>query len=304
MPSRTRIEEQIFDIAARQHGLVTSRQLLEIGMTRRSVNARVTAGRLRPVHRGVYLVGPDVSRRTREMAAVLAGGPHTFLSHRTAAALWKLLPRQPASAPVDITVRGRNSCRRPGIRPHRVPRLELDEVSELEGMPVVTPARALLELAGQLGIRELEQAFARAERRDLATRSELSSLIDRYPRRHGAGVLRDMIGEAAGAQMTRSLAEERLLFLVRKGGLPAPELNTEIGGYEVDACWCDQRVVVEVDGFAFHSSRSAFERDRRRDSELSARGFQVLRVTWRQMSDEPEAVLVRLAQTLALAGVR
>ena len=100
--------------------------------------------------------------------------------------------------------------------------------------------------------------------------------------------------------LTRSEAEERLLTLIRSAELPAPETNIRIGRHEVDLVWRDQRLIVEVDGFRFHSSRSAFERDRRRDAELGTLGFRVMRVTWRQIVDEPQALIARLATALAV----
>ena len=112
-----------------------------------------------------------------------------------------------------------------------------------------------------------------------------------------------LVGDASPA-FTRSEAEARFLALIRKAQLSEPETNVRVGGYEVDFLWRRERVVVEVDGFAFHSSRRTFENDRRRDRELTARGFNVLRVTWRQVASESEALLVRLTQTLARAGDR
>jgi len=101
--------------------------------------------------------------------------------------------------------------------------------------------------------------------------------------------------------MTRSGAEERFLDLVRRGRLPQPETNVVVRGHEVDFLWRAERLVVEVDGFAFHASRRSFESDRRRDAELAAAGWRVVRVTWRQVVDEPHATLVCVAQALARA---
>jgi very-short-patch-repair endonuclease len=92
-----------------------------------------------------------------------------------------------------------------------------------------------------------------------------------------------------------------MLALIRRAGLPLPETNVRIGPHEVDFLWRDQSVVLEVDGFRYHSSRAAFERDRLRDAELAARGLRVVRVTWRQIVDAPEAVAARLAAVLAIA---
>jgi very-short-patch-repair endonuclease len=104
---------------------------------------------------------------------------------------------------------------------------------------------------------------------------------------------------ARGPALTRSEAERRLLALVRAGGLPEPEVNVRLCGYEVDFLWREHRLVVEVDGFAFHGTRAAFERDRRKDGALADAGFAVRRVTWRQLVDEPARLLVALARTVA-----
>ena len=95
--------------------------------------------------------------------------------------------------------------------------------------------------------------------------------------------------------LTRSHAERRLLALLRRARCPDPETNRWLAGYEVDLLWAAQRLVVEFDGFQFHADRAAFERDRRRDAELQARGYRVIRVTWRHLIDDPEAVVDRIA---------
>jgi very-short-patch-repair endonuclease len=82
----------------------------------------------------------------------------------------------------------------------------------------------------------------------------------------------------------------------QEGGSAGAETNVRLGPYEVDLLWRAERLIVEVDGFRFHSSRAAFERDRLRDAELQANGFRVIRVTWRQLADQPEAMLARLAR--------
>lgn len=296
----TTIHERIAALAARQHGLVTRAQLLRAGLTRRMVQHRITTGRFRPLHRGVYLVGPIAGRRTEEMAAVLACRPDAFVSYRSAAALSELFARPGHAAPVDVTVQGGDRGRRPGIRPHRVARLGPDEVTEVEGVPSTAPARTLLDLASVVGSRDLERAFARAERRNLVGRGDLTSLIARHPGHRGVPPLRALLEDGESPAFTRSEAEERFLALFRKAQLPSPETNARLAGYEVDFLWRDNRLVVEVDGFAYHSSKTSFEADRRRDGRLSARGFQVMRVTWSQLADEPEAVLARVAGTLAL----
>jgi very-short-patch-repair endonuclease len=89
-----------------------------------------------------------------------------------------------------------------------------------------------------------------------------------------------------------------LLRLIRDARLPAPETNAYLHHLEVDFLWPQQRLVVEVDGFAYHSDRAAFERDRERDAALVAAGFRVIRVTWRQLVDQPLVVVARIASAL------
>jgi very-short-patch-repair endonuclease len=144
----------------------------------------------------------------------------------------------------------------------------------------------------------LEQVLARADRQRLLDREKIETLLARYPRRRGRARLSPLLTNPASPSLTRSEAEDRFLTLVRKAGLRQPETNVLIRDFEVDALWRAERLVVEIDGFAFHSSPEAFERDRQRDGVLAAAGFRVMRTTWRQLTSEPEALLVRLAQAL------
>jgi hypothetical protein len=260
-------DDVINALAEQQQGLVARSQLLEAGMTPDMVRARVDAKLLRPVQRGVYLVGPPVAPHLNEMAAVLACGQGAVVSHRSAAALWGLLPHPGPSASVDILVPMPDRGRRPGIRARHTSRLQESEVTTWNRIPVTTPARTVLDLAGEVQRRELERVVAKTEREGLAAPGELSSLVARHPRRPGVGMLRALLQGDAFPVLTRSHAEERFLF-------------------------------------AFHSSRREFKRDRRRDSILSLRGLRVLRITWGQIVEEPEAVVALVAHNLAIAGPR
>jgi len=295
---RRSVEASIETLARRQHGLVTRDQLLAAGLSLGTIRYRVGQRRLRPVHRGVYGIGPLTGVYAREMAAVLASGTGAVVSHVSAALLWRLLPPGVA-APVDITVVGRDCGHTPGIRAHRVRHMDPKEVTELAGVPLTVVPRTILDLARFVRARELEQAVAYAERHDLTSRAELLSLLERRPRQPGTRALRALLEAARSPAMTRSQAEERLLELIRRVQLPVPELNVRVGPFEVDFLWRTERLIAEVDGFAFHGSRGAFEGDRRRDAQLVSLGYRVIRVTWRQLEQEPDAVLVRIAQALA-----
>ncbi len=298
------LDDLIMSLAVEQHGLVTRQQLLRAGLKPHTVRARVRDKRFRPVQRGVYLVGPPVAPHVNEMAAVLACGPGAVLSHRSAAVLWELIPPLGATAPIHIMVLAHDRGQRPGIKVHRTNRLDPSETTTKNRIPITTPARTVLDLAIELRSHELKRVLALVEREGLTTLAEISSLIARSPRRPGIGLLRGLVQGEASPSLTRSEAEERFLSLVRKAQLPRPEVNMGVAGYEVDFFWRAQRLVVEVDGFAFHSSRREFNRDRRRDSALSMKGLRVLRITWNQIVKEPEAVVALVAHNLASSGQR
>ncbi len=136
-----------------------------------------------------------------------------------------------------------------------------------------------------------------AQVRGLVLRSELHAAVEESPGKHGVALLRALLDNRPAS--TRSEAELRLLARLRAADMPPSDVNTRVGRYEVDLLWRPQRLIVEVDGFAYHAHRAAFERDRLRDAELQAAGYRVIRVTWRQLESRPEAVIARLAQALA-----
>jgi very-short-patch-repair endonuclease len=287
-------------IGGRQCGVVSRAQLLAAGIARGAIERRVRAGRLHSVHRGVYLVGHRVmANHAREMAALLACGAGAVVSHLSAAHLLQLLPYPANPRPVDVTVVGRQPTRRRGIKVHRVRVLDQRDI-RVGRVPATNAARTLLDLAAVLGTSRLERALAEAQVRRLVTERDLEDQLERNPRRPGTRALRRLLDLDGGPAFTRSEAERRLLRLVRAAELPTPRVNSRLGRYEVDFLWPEQRLVVEVDSFRFHSPRPRFERDRARDAALAAAGYTVIRVTWRQLVDAPEAVAARVAAALAV----
>lgn len=284
-------------VAAAQCGVVSRAQLEAVGLGRGAIASRVASGRLHRLHRGVYAVGHvALAPHAREVAALLACGPTAVLSHGSAAALWGVAPAGPG--PIEVTAPGRNCRAHAGIRSHRAIPLADEDVRRRRRLPVTAPARTLLDLAGRLDAAALERAFDEALVQRLANRNEIKALLRRSRHRAGVPALRALLDRLDEPRLTRSEAERRLLALVKSAQLPSPRTNVRVGRYEVDALWSGERLVVEVDGYAFHSSRSAFERDRARDAELQARGLRVLRVTWRQLTDEPGATVGRIARLL------
>jgi very-short-patch-repair endonuclease len=290
------VDRLVLGLASRQHGLVSARQLGAAGLGRHAIAHGVAAGWLRRRHRGVYLVGPLETPLTDAMAAVLAYGAGALLSHYAAAVVWGLRPA-PART-IHVTVAGRDARSRDGICAHSVRRLHLRDAARRQGIPLTSAARTLLDLATQLNQRDLARAADEARIHRFVTDVSLKEQFERYPRHRGTAALTEVIRTEPA--FTRSEAERRLLELIRAARLPEPATNASSGGHEVDFLWPEHGLVVEVDGYAFHSSRSAFERDRRRDADLTRAGIAVVRVTWRQIADEPEAVVATLAAALAV----
>lgn len=292
------VDSLAMTIAARQHGAVGRSQLVGRGVPVHRIDHRVASGFLVPIHRGVYGVAVLSGRLRREFAGVLACGEESFVSHRAAGAVHGLVPPLVEGAPVSVSTRRDVRIRNAGLRVHRVSRLEADEVAVVEGLPLTGTARTLLDLGSVSGSRELERALAFALRARLVDQATLQALIARHPRHPGRGRLRALLDTEAAPAFTRSEAERRFLELVRENGLPAPETNVIVEGFEVDVIWRRQRLIVEVDGRKYHDNDAAFERDRDRDARLIAAGFRTLRVTWKMLVGEPGRLLVSVSQAL------
>jgi len=232
------------------------------------------------------------------MAAVLACGTSAVLSYRSAAALWGIL--RTARTMIEVTAaQGRHP--KPGIQLHS-DLLAADEITTLRGIPVTTPARTLLDLAAVLDRHQLERAMSEAEVLRLTGALSLEELLARHPRRRCAATLHTLL-DAGHSGVSRSELEDRFLRFLSLSSLPLPELNVpmQVNGdwIESDCVWRPQRVIVELDGHATHGTRAAFERDRKRDRALQANGWRVVRVTWRQLRDSPEAIAGDLRALLA-----
>jgi len=253
---------------------------------------------LQPVHRGVYAVGhPALTRDGWWLAAVLAAGPGAALSYRSAAELWGV--RRTSQARIEVSVpRHRRSTAR--LELHCV-EMQGDEVRVERGIPVTTPARTLFDLAAVIPAHALEAAFNEAEYRRLTSPVSLDGLLARYPGRRGTANLRRVLDNHRrnGETRTRSELERALISLVDAYGLPRPKINRGSEHGELDARWPEQRLIVECDGFAAHGTRRAFEEDRARDRALVVAGWRVIRLTWRQLTSEPDAIAEQLGSLLS-----
>lgn len=290
---------QIVSIAARQQGLVTRRDLLAAGVPAATVSDWLGTGRLHQIHRGVYSVGQPVGGAdARRMAAVLACGAGAYLSHRCCCEHWELVPAAPGT-PLEVTVLGRRPKGPRGVRVHRAEEVAEDELTVLRGVPVTSAARAVIDLAATADRYTVAKAYEEGLIQGFYDRDEMARLVDRHAGRRGIKKVRFLVERDAPPSWTIGEAHKRLLELVRSAGLPHPETEVQIGPYRVDMLWRRERVIVEVDGATYHSLPSRIEADKRRDAELAARGYIVIRVTWRQLIDEPHAVLARITSVLA-----
>lgn len=260
----------IAQIASNQHGVVSAAQLRSAGFSPAAVS-RHDGRSLHRIHRGVYALGhPRLGNEGRWMAAVLACGDGAVLSHLSAAALWEVAPRSGRAgiaSPVDVTVPGRSGrAHRPGIRLHRPESLLSSACTRRNGIPVTTPAQTLDDIRHLLSQAQWASALREAEFRRLP------------------------IGDQEGGDEVRSELEARMLSLCRRHRLPQPEVNVAIKRTVVDFLWRDQALIVEVDGWESHRTRSAFEEDRARDARLALHGYETVRFTWRQVTADARGV--------------
>lgn len=291
-------------LATGQQGVISLAQLVALGLTPRAVQKRASCGRLYRVHRAVYSIVPPslLSKKGRFMAAVLACGDGAVLSHRSAADLHGL--RAARRARIDVTVPGRSRSIFKGLDVHRSSMLTAADVTIVDGIPCTTIARTLLDLAAAVDRRSLQRALEQGE---IMEALDLGALKDQLRRNHttrAAHRLRAALADYAGGTPPESEFEERFLALCAAAGLPLPERQVYINPGDgepivrADFAWRAQRLVVETDGGRFHRTRWAFESDRRRDQRLTLAGWRVLRITWRQLRDEPQRIAALIAQAL------
>lgn len=290
-------DRAIAALAARQHGVVSRAQLLDAGVTGRAVERRLESGHLVRIHRGVYAVGhAQLRREGRWLAAVLAAGPGAALSHRSAAALHGI---RESDGAVDVTTTRRVVTR--GVVLHRTTALAPGDLTTLRGIPVTTLARTLVDLAGTLSAEQLGKLLRETDRAGRLDAAALRAAL--ADGRGGAGprALQAALDEheRLATSLTLSELEDRFVALLDAENLPRPLTNHLVDGMKIDAVWPQQRVAVELDGWAWHHDRAAFEADRTRAARLTAKGWAVLRFTHAHVADRPAWVASTLRDLLA-----
>jgi very-short-patch-repair endonuclease len=280
------IRIKIARIAGRQFGHVTRRQLLELDLPSQTIVRWLGNGRLTRVHTGVYAVGhAQHSPQALAMAAVLACGDDAVLSHDSAAALWgiRTWPAQPeVTAPHDR--------RRPGIRGHRTATLTGKDIRRRSNIRVTSPSRTILDIAPRLTDPQLTRAVNELRLQQQLGATELQRLLAASKR------VRALVDPEQNP--TRSRKEDTFVTFCRRHGLPTPKTNVKLFGYERDAVFPAEKVIVEIDPWGTHNSYQSFEADRERDASAAEHGHLTIRVTEARLHNDPDREAARLRRIL------
>lgn len=290
-------DKLIAAVARTQHGYVTRSQLVAHGLGGGAIEYRVKIGRLIPVYAGVYAVGHvPLGLEASAHAAVLACGAGAVLSHDSAAGLWKYLKHW-TPPPYEVTARSKR--RRPGITVHRATTLTRRDTTRQLGVPVTSPARTVFDMTPRLRTDAALRRFVNDARLTYTFHlGDLAELLRRHPYHPATRRLEPFLDPRRAAGPTRSEFEDAFVEFARRHDLPAPITNTHVHGYEVDALFPEERVIVELDGAEFHLDRDAFESDRDRDAALLALGYVTVRITWERLKQRPAREADRLRKIL------
>jgi hypothetical protein len=258
------------------HRQVTRAQLAALGLDNHGVARREWLSR---VHRNVYSVGgPPRTGLEYAAAALLACGNGAALCHGSAMTIWGMWQRW--ELPIDVAVPG--DRRRPRIRVHHLRGLDNRDLRRHQDLLLTSPARTLMDMARRMPEAALKRRVNEARRAAILTLADLADVIERFPRHPGAKRLKPLLEVRGGP--TRSEWEDAFPSWCRRHKLPPPIMSAVVAGYEVDALFPDEKVIVELDSWEYHKDRSSFESDRERDAATLAAGFVTVRITWGRMT--------------------
>ena len=291
------VEAPLAKLAVKQHGVVATSQLFKLGYPDQRIAVLVASGWLHRLYRGVYAVGHTrLSVKGRWMAAVLACGPDSVLSHRCAAALHDV--QRIPSGKIEVTAPGGHVHR--GVRCHTSRSLPQRDRTTIDGIPVTSIERTLLDLAAIYAPQRLRSTIEAAQRRDILDRGRFDALLAHSTGHHGAGPLKRALAELADeAPWTQSDLERNFLELIREAGLPEPRTNVIVDGELVDVYWPVHNLIVELDGYDFHRGKRSFEDDRRKDTKHLLAGRRSIRVTGARVAHERRGLLTDISALLA-----
>jgi hypothetical protein len=303
--NEVRMRHVIGDIADHQLGVVTSTQLRARGMTSRQIERCLDAGLLERMHVGVFRVrGAPMTFEQRLVGACLAIGPEAAASHRAAATIHELLSyREP---PVEVTTNRLRSPELKGVVVHRLADLHERWVQLVDAARVTTVARTLVDLGAVASPRTVEAALDRAAGRRLVTYRDVRDAMRAVGRqgRRGVGTIRRLLDDRIGRVLPAGVLAARMASLLHDAGLQDATrehvVTDDHGGFiaVVDFAFVGRRVAIEVDGYEFHSSPKAVDRDNARDRLLVAAGWLPLHFSWNEVEHHPGRVATAILGTL------
>jgi len=295
-------------LAREHHGLFRYDDAIALGWTPARLLQLVQAGWCDKPRHGVYRVGGAPTTRTQlDLAAVWFAGADAVSSHRAAARLWGA-PGFGNEQPEILRLRGRSQRREYG-RVHGCLVLPASHCTERWSIPITTPARTVFDLAGVVAAGRTERALDDFLKRNLCTLTQVQQVFFALARRGRRGTvtmrsLLDARGEGYVAPASELERVARAVF--EEHGLAMPDFEVDLGSEawigRVDCYWREERLVVELDSRLHHTVLSDRESDRRRDNELMAAGWRVIRVTWSDLRDEPAKVVGLIRSALAAAA--
>jgi very-short-patch-repair endonuclease len=303
-PTQARFDERAARLAAALYGLITRAQAAELGATKDVIRHRLRKGRWERLSGDVFrLAGAPPSWRQSLMSARLSWGAGAAISHRTAAALWHLAGFEPG--PIELTVPRTRRRAGPGIV-HRHP-LHRPDVTTVEGIPITTPARTLIDLASVAPREAVEEAMDDALRRGMVSVGLLRRRLGAIgrPGRPGVALMRVLLdARDPSTAVPQSVLERRLLRALDRGGLPTPLLQHEIRQDDrlvavVDFAYPEARLAIEADGYRWHSGRIRWDHDRARRNRLTLLGWRIIHVTWTDLTRRPAATIEAVRRALA-----
>ncbi len=296
------VEVECLRLAGRQHGVLSREQVEACGFSSRRIELRLASGAWRRLFPGVFRVeGAPETWRQKLKAASLWAGEHYALSHGTAAALQGFNEFRGVQL-VHLT--SLRHLRAKGVTVHQTEFLDRSQLSSLECFRVTNVPRTLLDLSVELPPPDIKSMFDEAMRRRWVTLERMESFLERSSSRPGVMLLRALTNEYAGGDgPTESELESRVLRLITSAGLPRPRKQKVVRAgrrlRRLDFSFEGTPVVIEADGYAWHASLDAFERDRERRNALTLRGYAVLQWTWRGLTERPGELLEELNELLA-----
>ncbi|MGH9051266.1 MAG: hypothetical protein ACRDY4_16165 [Acidimicrobiia bacterium] len=276
----------IAEIAAGYHGIFARVHAREAGFTPDQIRRRLERGEWERLYDLAYkIAGAPPTWRGRLLAACWAGGFRAAASHRSAAALWDLAGRRRGVAEI-ICPRWRRA-QHEGLVVHESKGLEPIDLAEVDGIPVTSPERTLLDLGAVCSPSVVEMALDAAERRGLVTLSSVGATLTRLARsgRNGVRSLRTLLdAKSPDRAVPDSEMETMMLQVLRRNGLPepVPQFEIRVGGRfvaRVDAAYPEHRIALEYDSYQEHAGRLAHDRDTGRRARIIAVGWIPIAVT-------------------------